>query len=194
MRSTLNIIFILLVSYFLGMSLFFSLNVYNFKKSLFIPATNIVIKNKSKVKVIKILDGDEVVIRFHGDNYVVRILGIKSYETSVNDFSVHNASQYSIQFLQDQLSQKIIELQFKKFKIDSHKRILAYIQLDNRDIGYEMIEKGISLVFTKYPFSRMEKYLKAEKKTRKEKVGLWAIPVLEKRSLIQKAIWNKEKK
>ncbi len=56
-----------------------------------------------------------------------------------------------------------------------------------------MIARGLSLAYTKYPFSRMSPYLLAQEKARQDKEGLWADRQLALRSGQLKSLWDAER-
>jgi len=174
----------------MGASAFFTVNVIVFKKGLQAPDEDFMIKSGTAVVVQRPLDGDEVQVVYNDIKFVVRILGIKSYDVTINDIMLQNVALMSLRYLKDNLSNKKVFLHFDDFKRDRKKRVLAYIHLDNKDIGKDMVSRGFTLVYTEYPFKRQREYLNAEYKARYNKRGLWDVPAASRRSIELKKLWN----
>ena len=184
-----SIIIILLTVF----SLFFTYNVISFKNRLSISSKNILIKSGEIVKAVKIIDGDEVLVTYKNNNFVIRLLGIVSYDPTVNDPQTRHIAKSAMLFLENNLINQEIEIIFDEYKVDSKKRLLAYIHKEKKDIGLQMISNGFSLVYTKYPFLRMDDYLVSEDKAMLNKRGLWSDSALTSRSLKLKQKWDSEK-
>lgn len=193
MRINLNIIFKLVLMLLIGSSLFFTVQVISFKTGLSQGSRGLVIQSGEKVSVKKIIDGDEVAVSRGDDNFVVRILGIRSYDPTINDFQLQNAGQLAYTWLEESLLGKEVEVRFQKMQLDKKKRLLAYIHFEEKDAGAEMLSRGITLTYRRYPFERMEDYLALEAAARGKRQGFWAIPALIKASdrLIQ--LWEKQR-
>jgi len=187
-------VFKLAVVMLAGSSLFFTLQVITFKKDLTGGSKTLTIESGEKVTIHKIIDGDEVAVSLRDKNFVVRILGIRSYDPTINDFQFQNAGQLAYSYLEENLLNKEAEVRFEKLKLDSKKRLLAYIHSGDKDIGADMISRGITLTYRRFPFTRMVRYLDIEKKARANRQGFWAMPVLIKASdrLIQ--LWEKQRR
>jgi micrococcal nuclease len=108
---------------------------------------------KPSAKIIRVVDGDTVVVRLDGQNVTVRIIGIDAPE-SVDP----------------------------RKPVDRYGRELAYLRLeDGRDVGRAMLRDGFAHSYPKYPHSRLDDYRIAEREAREAKAGLWgADPPVEK--------------
>jgi endonuclease YncB( thermonuclease family) len=193
MRLTLNQILTALVIFLFCSSLFFTIRVISFKRGL-APGTGTTnIKTGQAVTVTNIIDGDEVIVRAGEDQVTVRLLGVYSYDPTVSDPLVQPVARMSFLFLEQALRNGKVEVVFDELKFDSRKRLLAYLHKDGVDIGMVMIGKGLSLTYTKYPFSRMNSYLLAEEEARRNKKGLWADGKLALRSRQLQELWDAER-
>jgi endonuclease YncB( thermonuclease family) len=83
-----------------------------------------------------------------------------------------------------------VELEFDEFKVDSSERLLSYIRINSVDIGEDMILEGLTLAFPKYPFSRINQYLRAQRTAREAKKGIWGNARLEKRAIDLQKLWT----
>lgn len=192
LRINSNVFIWLITGVFLGVSIYFTLEVNHFKNKLNRSSKNLSFSSGVQVEVAKVIDGDEISVSYGKKQFVVRILGIKSFNPNVNDPKIQNIAYASLQFLNKELAKQKIELKFKKFMQDSRNRVLAYVEKNGKDIGLQMVQKGLSLVFTRYPFSRMTSYLSVEKVAIRNKTGLWGITAVAKRSKDLKKVWAKE--
>ncbi len=193
MRISFTGVFLLFITVLLGASIFFTANIISFKEDLGKSSKDINIESGKTVKIVKIIDGDEVSAKFNNEKFIIRILGIVSYDTTINDPQVGNIAKLALNYLEKTLLNQDVIILYDEFKKDPKNRLLAYIHKDETDIGEKMVEMGVSLVFTKYLFSRLNSYLLVETDAIVNKRGLWGIPDVAKRSLKFKKIWEKER-
>lgn len=192
-RNLLNSLTIIIGIFLFSASTYFTWKVVNFKKELNHPVKDSEISSGMEGKVVKVIDGDEISLKLNNNQFIIRILGIKSFNPTVNDPNFQNIGKLALYYLQEKLINKEIKVVFEKFKLDKKKRLLAYIHFNDLDIGKEMVSKGYSLVYTRFAFSRMKSYISKEKVARLKKIGLWSIPKVAKRSLRLKKIWLKKR-
>jgi len=190
MRLTTDHLFWTVSLALLGASIFFTVSITMFKKELNLSGKILEIRSGQEAWVAKILDGDEVSVIMDDEQVVVRILGVFSFDPNVNDPLYQNIGKSSYTFLKNKILKKTVTLVFQEFKKDPNNRILAYLHLGGVDVGKEMLAKGLSLVFVKYPFSRLDEYLEIEKLAKQSKAGLWGDPSVTKRSLQLKNQWH----
>lgn len=193
MKVTNNFFYWLLIAILLGFATFFTYRVNSFKKSLTEVSEEIVLESGAEVDFFKAVDGDEIAVSLENENFVVRILGIKSFDPTVNDPQVAGIAQQSLAFLSNQLQGKKLILTFETFLKDSKQRVLAYVEVDGQDIGFEMVKKGMSIVYNRYPFSKMEPYLAEENQAREAKTGLWGHELTATRAEQLKILWEQQR-
>lgn len=177
-----------------GASLFFTIRVTSFKKGLNIDAGTISISSGERAAVIKIIDGDEVSVQSGNSRFVIRILGIRSFDPTINDPQLQNAGQLASNFLEEKILKQEIEIRFEKRLLDKKKRLLAHLFAGGEDIGLLMVSQGFTLTYRRYPFPAMDRYIEMENRARKRKRGFWSNPAVRKRSdqLIQ--LWKKQRR
>ena len=193
MRISLRHIFTTVVIVLFGASLFFTVQVTAFKKSLGAGAAAPGLRSGQTGVVTNIIDGDEVTVRMGEESVRVRLLGVYSYDTTADDPLVKPAARQAFLHLDRTVRNREVGIVFDELKHDSRKRLLAYLHRDGADVGMEMIARGLSLAYTKYPFSRMSPYLLAQEKARQDKEGLWADRQLALRSGQLKSLWDAER-
>ncbi len=192
MRISFNYVLWTLFGFFLCAALYFTVSVEKFKGRLNTSSESISFASGQKATVIKIIDGDEISVKFNNSQFVVRILGISSYEPAVNDPVMENVARDTIRYLERELLNSEVELVFENFQKDKDNRVLSYVYHNKKDVGLFMIENGLSIVFTRYVFPRIDEYLAAERKAVRGKAGLWGVPAAAKRSMMLKNLWKKE--
>ncbi|MDA3864080.1 MAG: thermonuclease family protein [Deltaproteobacteria bacterium] len=172
--------FIIVFSFFLlGVSTFYYINAENYRLKL--KEKNVsFFKNGQLVKISKIIDGDELQVQADNEkNTVIRLLGIKSFKPG-NDFLFPDFGKKCMKFMNTNALNRKARIEIGKTKTDSKKRILARLLVFNqnsgkydRDVATQLLSRGLTIVYTKYPFSRIREYLQVENLARKNKLGIW---------------------
>jgi len=193
MRNRLYNLFVTLVIVLFGASLYFTVPVVAFKKGLGSGTAAPGLRSGQTGVVTNIIDGDEVTVRTGEESVRVRLLGMYSYDTTADDPLVKPVARQAFLHLDRTLRNQNVEIVFDELKYDSRKRLLAYLHRDGADVGMEMIARGLSLAYTKYPFSRMSPYLLAQEKAMQDREGLWADRQLAFRSGQLKSLWDAER-
>lgn len=124
--------------------------------------------------VLRVYDGDTVLVRQAHDRYLVRLLGIDAPETSKakeqpgQPFSARSRRQ-----LANRVLNRCVEL--TTYGDDRYGRRLAVIHLEGVDINLEMVSLGLAEVYrgrTPDGFNRRP-YEKAEAAARRSGRGIW---------------------
>lgn len=135
--------------------------------------------------VVRVIDGDTIVVQHGGKPESVRLIGVDTPEAVDPRKPVQYYAKEATWFTtQIALNQQVrLEVQEKPSSRDSDGRLLAYAfrQTDGLFVNKEIIEKGFGFAYLKYPFDpqRMEAFRTAEREARESKRGLWA-PVVDK--------------
>ena len=152
------------------------------------------------VTVVKAIDGDEVQVRHaDGQTTVVRILGIKSFSSTLSDVSISQYGQICYDYLKRRSAGKEARIEVGDTPIDAEGRLLAYLYLRDDagehtvDLGLELVAKGYTLVYTRYPFTRMSEYLRVQEQARLAAEGLWSSEKLDAKAKLLDALWKEEK-
>ncbi len=85
--------------------------------------------------VTRVIDGDTIVI--DGDTHV-RLLGINCPETG------EKYSKDAKEFLENEILNKKVRLEFGLDRFDKYKRLLAYVYLGSENVNLELIKKGLA--------------------------------------------------
>jgi len=171
-----------------------------FKKLIFIGLLFIVSGNivpsfaDASCRVIRVVDGDTIVVDYEGRPEKVRLLCVDTPE------SVHPDAKQNIplgrvasRFAEEQLSGKYVELEFEGHRLrGKYGRLLAYVIVDGTNFNLELIRQGLSPYYTKYGHSKHydRQFRSLEKQARKEGLGIWGDPDLTKKYLRLKSKWG----
>jgi micrococcal nuclease len=165
---------------------------------LFLPAFG---QTLEWATVVKIIDGDTLVVKYQGKEQKVRLIGMDTPEVSYNrktkrdmeksgkDLKAIIAQGKEASNFVKKLVQKgdQVGLEFDVQKVepprdDKPARLLAYVYLaDGRMLNEEIVKAGYGQVYTVPPNVKyVELFRKAEREARESKRGLWeeAFPFL----------------
>jgi micrococcal nuclease len=149
-------------------------------------------------KVVRVVDGDTVVIKFGGKYDKVRLLCVNTPE-SVHPDDKQNIPMGKVasRYTQKKLIGKYVDLEFEIKRLGgNYERLPAYVFVDGQNLNLDLVRKGLSPYYTKY--GKSEKYdaefRAAEKQARKEKLNIWGDPELTKKYLRLKSKWGQNAK
>lgn len=132
------------------------------------------IASGTEVEVVRVIDADELSVRPpEGGTFVVRLLGVKGFSTTINEPGVAGLGQAAVAAIERALADKDVRVVFDELAFDREGRVLAYLEADGQDLGQQLVQRGHLVTYTRYPFSREVTYLGAEAEARSKKTGLW---------------------
>ena len=133
---------------------------------------------ESWYRVIKVIDGDTLVVAIKGQSTTIRLIGLDTPETidprkPVQCFG-KEASEKAKQILSG--SEVRLETDPSQGERDKYGRTLAYIFLkDGTNFNHFMIAEGYGHEYTyNLPYKYQEEFKAAERAAREQKRGLWA--------------------
>ena len=145
-------------------------------------------------KVVRVVDGDTIVIKYGGKYEKVRLLCVKTPE-SVHPDKKQNIPMGKVasRYTQKKLTGKYVKLEFEIKRLrGNHGRLLAHVFVDEQNLNLDLARQGLSPYYTKY--GKSEKYdaefRAAEKQARKEELNIWGDPELTKKYLRLKSKWG----
>ena len=112
-------------------------------------------------KVIKISDGDTIVVLSGKEQTKVRLYGIDAPELK------QPYGKKSKQFLANLIAGKVVGVE--ENGKDRYKRTIGTIYLNGADINAQMVENGYAWAYRKFS----KKYTPQESKAKSQKLGLW---------------------
>lgn len=186
---------------FLTISLFFFVQVERYRAEL-TRTDATAFQTGDIVTITGVIDGDEVLVQnTSGDKAHVRLLGIRSFSPIVNDPVLAQIGKACFSFLKSNyVGQEARITVNEDLKVDKEGRLLAYLAVrgtdsteHNVDIGLELIQRGLTLTYIRYPFSREVEYLQADQKSKAEKTGLWDDANIVDRAQALQADWQQSR-
>lgn len=123
-----------------------------------------------KAKVVRIIDGDTIVVKYDNRQEIIRLLNINTPEKDQDGFFESKA------FITALIINEDVELEpdKKEFKKDKYQRILAYIWIGDKNVNILIVHAGWSPYWIKYGKSKYDiEFMEAEKRARLLKKGIW---------------------
>jgi len=186
-------VFWLLLTCLLGASLFFGVSAESRRRA--VQRSQATLATGDIVQLSKVVDGDTVLVdNADKQSVAVRILGIKSFED-------HPARDVSSRFgaaaeqaMKKLMQDKPVRVLLNNPPQDKHGRTLAELFVGGRNVGLELVRRGLVMVYTVYPFPSMSLYLQAQETARAERRGLWGDEAVAKRADLLGRQWQLEAK
>ncbi len=144
-------------------------------------------------RVIRIVDGDTIVVNYKGKNEKVRLLCVNTPE------SVHPDKKQNIpmgkmasDYTKKRLKGKYVDLEFEGPIRGRYGRLLAYIIVDGINFNLELVREGLSPYYIKYGFSQKydKEFREAERYARTQELNIWGDPELTRKYLRLKSKWE----
>ena len=123
--------------------------------------------------VTRVIDGDTIVL---GGGERVRLIGVDTPETVHPQKPVEYFGKEASAFTRRMVEGEKVRLEYEQgtSREDRYGRTLAYVYLeDGRLLNLEIIEGGYGHAYTRFPFSKAEKFRAAERYARETEKGLW---------------------
>jgi micrococcal nuclease len=142
--------------------------------------------NKQSVyKVIRVVDGDTVVLNIDNKDVKVRLIGIDTPETVDPRKPVQAYGKEASNFTNNLLKGEEVYIEYdgEKAELDKYGRLLAYLYRvpDGLFVNLEIVRQGYGHAYTKYPFKYKELFCAYEKRARESQKGLWVPDVTQKK-------------
>lgn len=129
--------------------------------------------NGDIVQLAKVIDGDTVLVeKEEGESVVVRILGIKAFDSKIQHDVASRYGRAAEEALARAGDEPLRVLLNNPVK-DRRGRTLATLFAGDEDVGLRLVRDGHALVYTVYPFPAMPLYLTAQGQARSEHKGIW---------------------
>ncbi|MGI6257262.1 MAG: thermonuclease family protein [Anaerovoracaceae bacterium] len=126
--------------------------------------------------VVRVVDGDTIVVRVRRENEKIRLIGIDTPEAVHPDPSRNIPyGQVASDYTKKMLEGREVYLEFDVSHRDKYGRLLAYVYLDGRMFNEMLLEEGHARAGTYPPNVKYEdRFYQLQKKARKDKRGGWA--------------------
>lgn len=141
-------------------------------------------------QVARVYDGDTVIL---DDGKHVRLLGINTPEIESRHRAEEPGGVVAKKWLQDQLQDSKVYLEFDQVKRDKYKRLLAHLYLpDGKHLNLALLQNGLAVVSIIPPNLRhADQLIQAQQQAEKLKLGIWSMPEYQSRPISQISSHNK---
>ena len=126
-------------------------------------------------EVVRVVDGDTIVVKYDGVDEKVRLIGVDTPE-SVHPNETKNTEEgiKTSEYTKQRLTGKTVELELDVQERDKYGRILAYVYVDGEMYNKELLKLGYAKLATYPPNVKyVDDFTKLQKEARENKVGLW---------------------
>jgi micrococcal nuclease len=151
------------------------------------PPQNEATEKSALVKIIKVVDGDTMDVRFKdGTTDRVRLLGVDTPETNTKNKPNEYGDITDLKCLtkwgdkSDDYAKTILDGKEVRLVFDEaagergyYGRLLAYIELEDYDFNESLISRGYARVYQEGTSSREERYLSIQNRIILQGIGLW---------------------
>jgi micrococcal nuclease len=128
-------------------------------------------------RVVKVVDGDTIVVDMNGTEETVRFIGVDTPETHKPNTPVQCFGPDASDFTHRILDGKTVRLEADPTNDnrDRYGRLLRYVYAENGTLLEQaIIEQGFGFAYTSFPFQKKEAFIQAQTDARAQAKGLWA--------------------
>ncbi len=146
------------------------------------------------VTIENVIDGDELRISNEKGHSRIRLLGIKSFDQSARERLLSQYGKVAVDYLGDVALTKEATLHVSPKGVDDEGRLLGTLILNDSgdDLAQLMVSEGMTLVYVKYPFEKMDQYLVSQEEARVDQVGFWENRRVAARAQSLMNLWKQE--
>jgi len=171
------------------MSKLFKITTFLITFTLILP----ILSHAGHHKVIRVVDGDTIVVDYKGKNEKVRLLCVNTPE-SVHPDKKQNIPMGKVasHYAKERLKGKYVALEFEGPKRGKYGRLLCYVIVDGTNFNLELVREGLSPYYTKYGVSQNydKEFREAEQYARNNNLNIWGDPTLTQKYLRLKSKWG----
>ncbi len=141
-------------------------------KSTSTPKTTVIFYN-----VVRVVDGDTIVISKNKKDEKVRLIGVNTPETHHPTKGVEPYGPEAAAYTKKRLDGTNVRIVIGEEPRDKYKRLLAYVYLeDGTFFNEELVREGYAQVMTIPPNDKFSKtFIKRQREAREAKRGLWGL-------------------
>ncbi len=127
--------------------------------------------------VVRVVDGDTIVVASEGDEVKVRLIGVNTPETVDPNSPVEEYGKEASDYTKGVLSEGLaIELEYDVQQLDQYGRHLAYVWLGDEMFNVTLVKEGYAQVATFPPNVKYEAtFIKYQEEAMSQSKGLWSL-------------------
>lgn len=178
-----------LITLLLGSSLFFGINAEQQRRS--VQRSSGSIENGDLIRLVRVIDGDSLQAAREGQEPVtIRLVGIRAFDAKVEKDVFSPFARSAVEALQRSLQDRLARVLLNTTPKDRRGRYLATLYADDQDVALRLINQGLVLVYTVYPFPNMQLYLHEQELARAGRRGFWSNAEATERALALTREWR----
>jgi len=113
---------------------------------------------RETARVIKIIDGDSILVDLNGQNYEVRYIGINAPEFyGLNDVSAQNATAINRELVFGKTITMVRDIR----ELDKYGRLLRFVFTDDYFVNAELVRRGVAEIYDYTPDISCQKYFRS---------------------------------
>ena len=186
-----NTLFWLLVASLLGAAGYFGFNAEARRRQ--VQQSAAAVQDDEVVALATVVDGDTVVVKKQdGATVAIRLLGIKAFDPQREKDAASRFGKAATDALGELMDDKPVRVALARTPTDQHGRTLAELYSDGQNVGLTLVERGLVVVYTLYPFEVMQDYLQRQAVARAQRRGLWRDPGVAERADLLEREWRRQ--
>ncbi|MHB8767046.1 MAG: thermonuclease family protein, partial [Deferrisomatales bacterium] len=133
--------------------------------------------------VLRVVDGDTVVVSIGGRPERVRLLGIDTPEVAREGRPGEPFARAAVRFTRSRLAQaRGVELEVAGDRVDDHGRTLGFLWLrepgraEPSNLSEELLRAGLARALRRFDYPGKARFLALEAQARRDGLGLWRAP------------------
>lgn len=128
-----------------------------------------------RYKVIRVVDGDTIIVDFNGKQERVRMIGIDTPESVHPDVSRNVLEgEMAAKYTRDKLEGKEVGMEFDLQERDHYGRLLSYIWFSGEMFNKTLLKEGYAQVSTYPPnIKYTDEFIQLQKESRESNRGIW---------------------
>lgn len=129
------------------------------------------------VRVTSVIDGDTIVVQTATGKESVRLIGIDTPESHHPRRPPEYFAEEATEFVRSRVEGRRVRLEpdEETEDRDSYGRLLRYVYLpDDRMLNEMLIRQGYAYAYTRFPFTKAERFTEIEARARAESIGVWS--------------------
>lgn len=130
---------------------------------------------ETKAIVMRIVDGDTIVVMLNGSKQKVRLQGVNTPEKDGPYTKAQPMNETATKRTKELAENKTVTLVYdKKDETDKYGRRLAYVVLpDGRVLNEILIKEGLAVVYRRFEYSEKQRYIAMETQAKAACKGIW---------------------
>lgn len=122
------------------------------------------------ISIVEVVDGDTIVVQLADGRERVRLIGVNAPERG------ECLADDAAQLLQDLVADGTVELVADRSDRDGYGRLLRYVEVDDVDVGAELVRAGVALA-RRYPpdTARSDGYDALQREAEDVGAGMWTV-------------------